>query len=128
MLCICQQATLRASRTVNASPPRMPIYSLRKRLLAEAFGTFWLVFAGCGSAVLSARFPQTGIGFMGVALAFGLSVLTIAYSLGHISGAHLNPAVTVGLVSARKFPASELAPYVGAQLIGSILASAVLYF
>ncbi len=103
------------------------MYSLRKRLAAEAFGTFWLVFGGCGSAVLASKFPGTGIGFLGVALAFGLTVLTIAYSLGHISGAHLNPAVTVGLVSARKFPSNELIPYIVAQLVGAVIASAVLY-
>lgn len=103
------------------------MYSLRQRLVAEGFGTFWLVFGGCGSAVLAAKYPGTGIGFLGVALAFGLTVLTIAYSLGHISGAHLNPAVTVGLVSAKKFPSSELIPYVAAQLIGAVAASAVLY-
>jgi aquaporin Z len=106
----------------------METYSLKKRLAAEFFGTFWLVFGGCGSAVLAAKFPGVGIGFLGVALAFGLTVLTIAYSLGHISGAHLNPAVTVGLVSARKFPAHELVPYIAAQLVGAIVASAVLYF
>ena len=104
------------------------MYSLRKRMAAEFFGTFWLVFAGCGSAVLAAKFPGTGIGFVGVALAFGLTVLTIAYSLGHVSGAHLNPAVTVGLVSARKFPVSELLPYVVAQVLGGIVASSLLYY
>jgi aquaporin Z len=103
------------------------MYSLKQRLVAEAFGTFWLVFGGCGSAVLAVKYPGTGIGFLGVALAFGLTVLTIAYSLGHISGAHLNPAVTIGLASAKKFPANELIPYVAAQLFGAIAASAVLY-
>jgi aquaporin Z len=102
-------------------------YSLRKRLIAELFGTFWLVLGGCGSAVMAAKFPGTGIGFVGVALAFGLTVLTIAYSLGHVSGAHLNPAVTVGMVSAKKFPMNELVPYVVAQVVGSILAAAILY-
>jgi aquaporin Z len=97
-------------------------------MIAEFFGTFWLVFAGCGSAVLAAKFPGTGIGFLGVAFAFGLTVLTVAYSLGHISGAHLNPAVTLGLVSAKRFPIGELIPYVVAQLVGAIVASAVLYF
>jgi len=104
------------------------MYSLNKRMAAEFFGTFWLVFGGCGSAVLAAKFPGTGIGFLGVALAFGLTVLTIAYALGHVSGAHLNPAVSVGLVSARKFPANELIPYVISQLGGAIVASALLYF
>ncbi len=104
------------------------MYSLRKRLVAEFFGTFWLVFGGCGSAVLAASFPGVGIGFLGVALAFGLTVLTVAYSLGHISGAHLNPAITVGLVTARKFPQNELIPYAVAQVAGAIVASAILYF
>lgn len=103
------------------------MYSLRKRLVAEFFGTFWLVLGGCGSALLAANYPVTGIGFLGVALAFGLSVLTISYSLGHISGAHLNPAVTVGLVSARKFPKDELPPYVAAQFLGAIFASLFLF-
>src|ERR1700748_2164435 len=104
----------------------LQIMRLQQRLAAEFFGTFWLVLGGCGSAVLAAKFPGVGIGFLGVALAFGLTVLTIAYSLGHISGAHLNPAVTVGLVSAGKFPRNELIPYVAAQLVGSIVASAIL--
>src|SRR4051794_28124608 len=104
------------------------MYSLRKRLLTEFFGTFWLVFAGCGSAVIAAGFPSTGIGFAGVALAFGLSVVTIAYSLGHISGAHLNPAITVGLVAARKFSREDLLPYVGVQILGAIVASLFLYW
>jgi aquaporin Z len=102
--------------------------NLNKRLLAECLGTFWLVFAGCGSAVLAAGFPAMGIGYLGVALAFGLSVLTMAYGLGHISGAHLNPAITTGLVVARRFPRTELLPYIAAQVVGAIVASAVLYF
>jgi aquaporin Z len=101
--------------------------SLRKRVFAELLGTFWLVFAGCGTAVFSARFPTLGVGFAGIALAFGLSVLTIAYAIGHISGAHLNPAVTAGLVAARKFPKDELLPYIAGQLVGAIIASSVLY-
>ena len=101
--------------------------SLGKRAAAEAFGTFWLVFGGCGSAVLAAGFPEVGIGFLGVALAFGLTVLTMAYAIGHISGCHLNPAVSVGLVVGGRFPASELAPYIGAQIVGGIAGSAVLY-
>ena len=101
--------------------------SLGKRAIAEAFGTFWLVFGGCGSAVLAAGFPEVGIGFLGVALAFGLTVLTMAYAIGHISGCHLNPAVSIGLVAGGRFPASELAPYIGAQLVGGIAGSAVLY-
>jgi aquaporin Z len=100
---------------------------LTNRLAAETLGTFWLVFGGCGSAVLAAGFPGLGIGFLGVALAFGLTVLTMAFAIGHISGCHLNPAVSVGLVAGGRFPASELGPYVGAQLVGAILASTVLY-
>jgi aquaporin Z len=100
---------------------------LSKRLLAEFLGTFWLVFGGCGSAVLAAAFPQVGIGLMGVSLAFGLTVLTMAYAIGHISGCHLNPAVTVGLVVARRFPAKEIAQYVAAQVAGAIAGAAVLY-
>ncbi|MFM7142511.1 MAG: aquaporin Z [Alphaproteobacteria bacterium] len=101
--------------------------ALGKRLAAEFVGTFWLVFGGCGSAVLAAAFPDLGIGFAGVALAFGLTVLTMAYAIGHVSGCHLNPAVSVGLAAGNRFPAGEVAPYVGAQLAGAILASAVLW-
>jgi len=101
--------------------------SLGKRSLAEFFGTFWLVFGGCGSAVLAAGFPQLGIGFAGVALAFGLTVLTMAYAIGHISGCHLNPAVSVGLVAGKRFPASELLPYVIAQVLGGTVGAGVLY-
>jgi aquaporin Z len=101
--------------------------SLGNKLAAELVGTFWLVFGGCGSAVISAAFPELGIGFLGVALAFGLTVLTMAYAIGHVSGCHLNPAVTVGLVVGRRHPASELGPYVIAQVAGAILAGAVLY-
>src|SRR5574338_1457524 len=97
--------------------------SLSKRAVAEFLGTFWLVFGGCGSAVLAAAFPQLGIGFLGVALAFGLTVLTMAFAIGHISGCHLNPAVSVGLVTAKRFPASELPAYIIAQLIGAIAAA-----
>ena len=99
---------------------------LTKRLFAELFGTFWLVFGGCGSAVLAAAFPEVGIGLLGVSLAFGLTLLTMAYSIGHISGCHLNPAVTVGLWAGRRFPARDIAPYIGAQVIGAVLASLVL--
>jgi len=100
---------------------------LKKRAFAEFFGTFWLVFGGCGAAVLAAGFPTVGIGFMGVAFAFGLTVLTMAFAIGHISGCHLNPAVSVGLVVGKRFPASELLPYVVAQLVGAVAASGVLY-
>ncbi len=102
--------------------------SLSKRSVAEFIGTFWLVFGGCGSAVLAAAFPALGIGFVGVALAFGLTVLTMAYAIGHISGCHLNPAVSVGLVVAKRFPASELLPYAAAQLLGALAGAGVLYF
>jgi aquaporin Z len=101
--------------------------SLSKRAFAEFMGTFWLVFGGCGSAVLAAAFPSLGIGFAGVALAFGLTVLTMAYAIGHISGCHLNPAVSTGLVVSGRFPVSELLPYVVAQVIGGIAGSGVLY-
>ncbi len=101
--------------------------SMQKRLMAEVIGTFWLVFGGCGSAVLAAGFPQLGIGFLGVALAFGLTVLTMAYAIGHISGCHLNPAVTVGLAAGRRFPWNEVIPYAIAQVIGAVVASIVLY-
>lgn len=101
--------------------------SLTKRTIAEFVGTFWLVFGGCGSAVLAAAFPQLGIGFYGVALAFGLTVLTMAYAIGHISGCHLNPAVSFGLVAGKRFPAGELLPYVIAQVLGGIAGSGILY-
>lgn len=100
---------------------------MSKRALAEFFGTFWLVFGGCGAAVLAASFPAVGIGFAGVALAFGLTVLTMAYAIGHISGCHLNPAVSLGLVLGKRFPASDLPGYVTAQLLGAIAAAGVLY-
>ena len=101
--------------------------NMTKRLAAEFLGTFWLVLGGCGSAVLAAAFPNVGIGLLGVALAFGLTVLTMAFAIGHISGCHLNPAVSVGLAVGGRFPASELVPYIIAQLCGAILASGVLY-
>ena len=101
--------------------------SLGKRATAEFFGTFWLVFGGCGSAVLAAAFPGLGIGFVGVALAFGLTVLTMAFAIGHISGCHLNPAVSVGLLVGKRFPATDLVPYVIAQVAGGICGAAVLY-
>lgn len=98
-----------------------------KKFLAEFFGTFWLVLGGCGSAVLAAGFPKLGIALLGVSLAFGLTVLTIAYSLGHISGAHLNPAVSIGLMVSKRFDSKELVPYILAQISGAIFASGVLY-
>jgi len=101
--------------------------SMGKRLGAEFLGTFWLVFGGCGSAVLAAAFPGLGIGFMGVALAFGLTVLTMAYAVGHISGGHFNPAVSVGLVAGGRFAAADLVPYVIAQVLGALAAAGVLY-
>jgi len=100
---------------------------LSKRAFAEFIGTFWLVFGGCGSAVLAAGFPVLGIGFAGVALAFGLTVLTMAFAIGHVSGCHLNPAVSVGLVAGKRFPASELPAYVIAQVLGGLVGAAVLY-
>jgi aquaporin Z len=98
-----------------------------KKYMAEAFGTFWLVFGGCGSAVLSAAFPEVGIGLLGVSLAFGLTVLTMAYAIGHISGCHLNPAVSVGLWAGGRFPGNQLLPYIAAQVIGGVIAGGVLY-
>ena len=98
-----------------------------KKYAAEAIGTFWLTFAGCGSAVIASAFPQVGIGLVGVSLAFGLSVVTMAYAIGHISGCHLNPAVTVGLASGGRFPVGQIAPYVIAQVIGAIIGAALLY-
>ena len=100
---------------------------LSKRMAAEFIGTFWLVFGGCGSAVLAAAFPNVGIGLLGVSFAFGLTVLTMAFAIGHISGCHLNPAVSVGLAVAKRFPGSELPGYVAAQVAGGILGAGVLY-
>lgn len=101
--------------------------SMTRRTTAEFLGTFWLVFGGCGSAVLAAAFPQVGIGLLGVSLAFGLTVLTMAYSIGHISGCHLNPAVSLGLWAAGRFPSRDLGPYMVAQVAGAILAAVLLY-
>jgi aquaporin Z len=101
--------------------------TMGKRCTAEFLGTFWLVIGGCGSAVLAAAFPELGIGFAGVALAFGLTLLTMCYAIGHISGCHINPAVTFGLVAGGRFPARDLVPYVVAQVLGGIAAGAVLY-
>src|SRR3954453_5339520 len=99
---------------------------LSKRAAAEFLGTFWLVFGGGGSAVLAAAFPQLGIGFLGVALAFGLTVLTMAYAIGHVSGCHLNPAVSFGLWAGKRFPAKELLPYIVAQVVGGIVGAGIL--
>jgi aquaporin Z len=101
--------------------------SLTNRAVAEFIGTFWLVLGGCGSAVLAAAFPNVGIGLLGVSFAFGLTVLTMAYAIGHISGCHLNPAVSLGLVVGGRFKASDLLPYVVAQVLGAIVAASVLY-
>jgi len=101
--------------------------TLGKRAAAEFLGTFWLVFGGCGAAVLDAAFPGLGIGFLGVALAFGLTVLTMAFAIGHISGCHLNPAISLGLVVGKRFPVSELLPYWVAQVLGAVAAAGVLY-
>jgi aquaporin Z len=98
-----------------------------KKYVAEAIGTFWLTFAGCGSAVIAAAFPQVGIGLVGVSLAFGLSVVTMAYAIGHVSGCHLNPAVTVGLTAGGRFPADQVLPYIVAQVVGAIAGAALLY-
>ena len=98
-----------------------------KKYAAEAIGTFWLVLGGCGSAVLAAAFPEVGIGLLGVSLAFGLTVLTMAYAIGHISGCHLNPAVTIGLTAGGRFPASDVVPYIVAQVVGGVIGAAVLY-
>src|SRR5262245_10922021 len=102
--------------------------SLTKRSLAEFIGTFWLVFGGCGSAVLAATFPNLGIGLLGVALAFGLTLLTMAYTIGTVSGCHINPAVSIGLYAARRFPGSDLVAYIVAQVFGGIVAATLLYF
>jgi aquaporin Z len=101
--------------------------TLGKRAAAEFFGTFWLVFGGCGSAVISAAYPGLGIGFLGVALAFGLTVVVMVHALGHISGGHLNPAISLGLVVGKRFPAADLIPYIVAQVVGGIAAAGVLY-
>jgi len=101
--------------------------TMSQKLSAEFLGTFWLTFGGCGSAVLAAAFPQLGIGFAGVALAFGLTVLTMAYAVGHISGGHFNPAVTVGLAVAGRFPTANVLPYIVVQVIGAVIAAGVLY-
>src|SRR4026208_1403560 len=98
-----------------------------RKYIAEAIGTFWLTFAGCGSPVIAATFPQVGIGLLGVALAFGLTVLTMAFAVGHISDGHFNPAVSVGLWAAGRFPAAKLLPYVVSQLLGALAAGGIIY-
>src|SRR5512132_1710914 len=100
---------------------------IAKKCVAELIGTFWLTLGGCGTAVLAAAFPQVGIGLLGVSFAFGLTVLTMAYAIGHVSGCHLNPAVSVGLVAGKRFPVSELVPYIVAQVVGAIAGAGVLY-
>ena len=105
----------------------MSAFSLSQRLTAEFLGTLWLVLGGCGSAVLAAAFPELGIGFLGVSLAFGLTVLTMAYAVGHVSGGHFNPAVTIGLCTARRFLARDVIPYIVAQVAGAIVAAGLLY-
>ena len=101
---------------------------MTKRALAELIGTFWLVLGGCGSAVLAAAFPELGIGLLGVSLAFGLTVVTMAYAIGHVSGCHLNPAVTLGLAAGGRFQLQDAPAYIGAQLAGAVLAGAVIMF
>src|SRR6478672_9416139 len=101
---------------------------ISRRVVAEFFGTFWLVLGGCGAAVLAAGFPNLGIGFLGVAFAFGLTVLTMAYAVGHVSGGHFNPAVTIGLWAGKRCATGDVIPYIVAQVIGAIVAAAVLYW
>src|SRR5690606_1672402 len=108
-------------------PPQSSEDKAMKKYLAELVGTFWLVLGGCGSAVLAAGFPEVGIGLLGVSLAFGLTVMTMAYAIGHVSGCHLNPAVTVGLAAGGRFPTSQVLPYIGAQIAGGVVGAALLY-
>src|SRR5688572_11398558 len=105
----------------------MKDFSITQKASAEFIGTLWLVLGGCGSAVLAAAFPNVGIGLLGVSLAFGLSVLTMAYAVGHVSGGHFNPAVTFGLFAAGRFPAKQIAPYVAAQVFGAIAGAGILF-
>jgi aquaporin Z len=120
--------TIKNSQSCDTLPLHFQKEIAMKPYFAELLGTFWLVLGGCGSAVLAAAFPEVGIGLLGVSLAFGLTVLTMAYAIGHVSGCHLNPAVSVGLWLGGRFPASQLAPYIAAQVLGGIAAGAVLYF
>jgi aquaporin Z len=115
------------SRGNIASVAQRRLQMTPKAYVAEAIGTFWLTFGGCGSAVIAAGFPHVGIGLLGVALAFGLTVVTMAYAIGHVSGCHLNPAVTVGLAAGGRFPAGQVVPYVIVQVIGAIVGAALLY-
>src|SRR5262247_2441303 len=117
-------------KTANSRSERnraMGEFSLSQRLTAEFLGTLWLVLGGCGSAVLAAAFPQVGIGLLGVSLAFGLSVLTMAYAVGHVSGGHFNPAVTCGLCTAHRFHAKDVIPYIVAQVAGAVVGAGILY-
>lgn len=118
---------VRARMQEQLEPATEPV-PLTQKCMAEGFGTFWLVFGGCGSALLAAAFPALGIGFVGVSLAFGISVLTMAYAAGHLSGGHFNPAVTLGLFAARRIPAKDVVPYIVSQLAGGIIGAAILYF
>jgi aquaporin Z len=117
----------RLIHSVSAVHQQFPGGTGMKKYCAEFFGTFWLVLGGCGSAVLAAAFPNVGIGLLGVSLAFGLTVLTMAFAIGHISGCHLNPAVSIGLWAGGRFPASQLLPYIIAQVVGAVIAGGVLY-
>jgi aquaporin Z len=117
----------RMKNTIKTITTQEQTNNMLQKILAECIGTFWLVLGGCGSAVLSAAFPEVGIGLLGVSLAFGLTVLTMAYAIGHISGCHLNPAVSIGLWAGGRFPAKELAPYIISQLAGATAAAAVLF-
>jgi aquaporin Z len=117
----------RGIRSAQGRTPEVADMPISKRFAAELFGTFWLVFGGCGSAVLAAAFPQVGIGLLGVSFAFGLTVVTMAYAIGHVSGCHLNPAVSVGLMVGKRFPAKDLGAYVVAQVLGGIAGAGVLY-
>src|SRR5208283_5432626 len=114
------------SSLISVLEERSPPMHLGKRAIAEFLGTFWLTFGGCGAAVISAAYPQLGIGFLGVALAFGLTVVTMAYAVGYISGAHFNPAITIGLWAARRIPFRDVIPYIVFQVAGAIAAAAVL--
>jgi aquaporin Z len=122
---LCLAASVR--RSVGATKEEHMSNATIQKCAAETIGTFWLTFGGCGSAVIAAKFPEVGIGLVGVSLAFGLTVLTMAYAIGHISGCHLNPAVTVGLWAGGRFPTRDVGPYVIAQVIGAVVAATILY-